>query len=391
MSRIDVQLAERLKQLPPYLFAELDRLKKKVQARGVDVISLGIGDPDLPTPTHIVEALARAAANPANHQYPSYEGLRAYRQAVADWYRRRNPAIELDPDTEVIALIGSKEGIGHLPWAFVNPGDAVICPTPGYPVYAAGTLFAHGEVIELYLHERDHFLVDYSKISQGILERCRLMFLNYPNNPTATCATRAFFEETVEIARAFNIIVCHDAAYSEIYYDGNRPLSFLDIKGAKDVGVECHSLSKTYNMTGWRIGWVAGNADVVAGLGKIKTNIDSGVFQAVQEAAIAALTGDQSCVADLRATYQRRRDVALAGLRKIGLTPVTPEAAFYVWLHTPQGTTSAEFAARVLEEAGVVITPGTGFGPGGDGYVRMTLTVPEARLEEAIIRMGKVI
>jgi LL-diaminopimelate aminotransferase len=391
MSRIDVQLAERLKQLPPYLFAELDRLKKKVQARGVDVISLGIGDPDLPTPPHIVEALGRAAANPANHQYPSYEGLRTYRQAVADWYRRRNPAIELDPDTEVIALIGSKEGIGHLPWAFVNPGDAVICPTPGYPVYSAGTLFAHGEVIELHLHERDHFMIDYTKIPQGILERCRLMFLNYPNNPTATCATRGFFEETVDVARAFNIIVCHDAAYSEIYYDGNRPLSFLDVKGAKDIGVECHSLSKTYNMTGWRVGWVAGNADVVAGLGKIKTNIDSGVFQAVQEAAIEALAGDQTCVAELRATYQRRRDVALAGLRNIGLTPVTPEAAFYVWMHVPEGATAAEFAARVLEEAGVVITPGTGFGPGGEGYVRMTLTVPEARLEEAIERMAKVV
>jgi LL-diaminopimelate aminotransferase len=261
----------------------------------------------------------------------------AYRQAVADWYAARGTGITLDPATEVIALIGSKEGIGHAPWAFVNPGDAVLCPTPGYPVYEAGTLFAHGEVVEVHLHERDHFLMDYSKIPQGILERARLLFLNYPNNPTATCAPRSFYEETIEVARAFDIIVCHDAAYSEIYYDGNRPLSFLDIPGATDVGVEFHSLSKTYNMTGWRIGWAAGNAGVIAGLGKIKTNIDSGIFQAVQEAGIEALTGDQRCVADLRATYQRRRDVALAGLRKIGLDPLSPEAAFYVWMRAPRG------------------------------------------------------
>ena len=390
MPSIHVQLADRLGQLPPYLFAELDRLKQEVVGRGVDVISLGIGDPDLPTPPHIIESLCRAAHDPANHQYPSYEGMVRYRQAVADWYAARGTGIELDPATEVIALIGSKEGIGHLPWAFVNPGDAVLCPSPGYPVYEAGTLFAHGEVVEIRMREEDHFLIDYSKIPQGILERARVLFINYPNNPTATCAPKSFYEETIEVAQAFDIIVCHDAAYSEIYYDGNRPLSFLDLPGAKEVGVEFHSLSKTYNMTGWRLGWVAGNADVVAGLGKIKTNVDSGAFQAVQEAGITALTGDQTCVAELRATYQRRRDVALAALKGIGLSPITPEAAFYVWMHCPEGTTAAEFAARVLQEAGVVITPGTGFGSGGEGYVRMTLTVPEARLEEAIERIGKV-
>ncbi|RMF84244.1 MAG: LL-diaminopimelate aminotransferase [Nitrospirae bacterium] len=391
MSPIRVQLAERLGQLPPYLFAELDRLKQEVVARGVDVISLGIGDPDLPTPPHIIEALCRAAADPANHQYPSYEGMLRFRQAVADWYAARGTGIELDPATEVITLIGSKEGIAHLPWAFVNPGDAVLCPTPGYPVYEAGTLFAHGEVVEVQLLEEDHFLVDYSKIPQGVLERAKVLFLNYPCNPTATCAPRSFYEETIEVAKAFDIIVCHDAAYSEIYYDGKRPLSFLDLPGAKEVGVEFHSLSKTYNMTGWRLGWAAGNPEVVAGLGKIKTNVDSGVFQAVQEAGIAALTGDQGCVAELRATYQRRRDVALAGLARIGLEPITPEAAFYVWIRCPEGTSAADFAARVLQEAGVVITPGTGFGRGGEGYVRMTLTVPEERLEEAIERMGKVV
>jgi len=390
MRPIQVQLADRLGQLPPYLFAELDRLKQEVVARGVDVISLGIGDPDLPTPPHIIESLCRAAHDPANHQYPSYEGMVRYRQAVADWYAARGSGIDLDPNTEIIALIGSKEGIGHLPWAFVNPGDAVLCPSPGYPVYEAGTLFAHGEVVEILMREEDHFLIDYSKIPQGILERARVMFINYPNNPTATCAPRSFYEETIEVANAFDIIVCHDAAYSEIYYDGHRPLSFLDLPGAKEVGVEFHSLSKTYNMTGWRLGWAAGNAEVVAGLGKIKTNIDSGAFQAVQEAGITALTGDQSCVAELRATYQRRRDVALAALKGIGLSPVTPEAAFYVWIHCPEGTTAADFAARVLQEAGVVITPGTGFGAGGEGYVRMTLTVDEARLEEAIERIGKV-
>ncbi len=390
MTPIHVQLADRLGQLPPYLFAELDRLKQEVVARGVDVISLGIGDPDLPTPPHIIEALCRAARDPANHQYPSYEGMLRFRRAVADWYAARGTGIKLDPATEVVSLIGSKEGIGHLPWAFVNPGEAVLCPTPGYPVYEAGTLFAHGEVVEILLREEDRFLIDYSKIPQGILERARVLFLNYPCNPTATCAPKSFYEETIEVAQAFDIIVCHDAAYSEIYYDDQRPLSFLDLPGAKEVGVEFHSLSKTYNMTGWRLGWVAGNREVVAGLGKIKTNIDSGVFQAVQEAGITALSGDQSCVADLRATYQRRRDVALAGLKRIGLEPVTPEAAFYVWIHCPEGGTAAEFAARVLQEAGVVITPGIGFGSGGEGYVRMTLTVDEARLEEAIERIGKV-
>lgn len=390
MKPIHVQLADRLGQLPPYLFAELDRLKKQVVARGVDVISLGIGDPDLPTPPHIIEALCRAAHDPANHQYPSYEGMLRYRQAVADWYAARGTGIKLDPATEVVSLIGSKEGIGHLPWAFVNPGEAVLCPTPGYPVYKAGTLFAHGEAVEIRLREEDHFLIDYSKIPQGILERARVLFLNYPNNPTATCAPKGFYEETIEVAHAFDLIVCHDAAYSEIYYDDQRPISFLDLPGAKEVGVEFHSLSKTYNMTGWRLGWVAGNREVVAGLGKIKTNVDSGVFQAVQEAGVTALSGDQSCVADLRATYQRRRDVALAALARIGLKAITPEAAFYVWVHCPEGTTATDFAARVLEEAGVVITPGTGFGPGGEGYVRMTLTVPSARLEEAIERIGKV-
>jgi LL-diaminopimelate aminotransferase len=380
--------AERLRVLPPYLFAEIDRQKKEVRARGVDLIDLGIGDPDLPTPAHVVEALARAAREPRNHRYPDYEGLRTFREAAAAWYRQRFD-VELDPATEVLALIGSKEGTAHVPLAFVNPGDVVLVPDPGYPVYAAGTWFAGGQPHFLPLRADREFLPDLDAVPADVLSRARMLFLNYPNNPTAGCATPAFFERVVQFARRHGVIVCHDAMYSELRFDGYEPPSFLQAPGAREVGVEFHSCSKTYSMTGWRIGFVVGNREVLAGLGRVKTNVDSGVFQAVQEAAIAALTGPQDYVAWARSIYQERRDVVLAGLRKLGLPVMTPRATFFVWAPVPNGGDSRKWASRLLQEAGVVVTPGVGFGPSGEGYYRIALTVDKARIAEAIERLAK--
>jgi len=301
--------ADRLKALPPYLFAELDRVQAQVAARGIDIISLGVGDPDLPTMSNIIDRMKKAVDNPAHHQYPSYEGMPSFREAVAGWYGDRF-SVKLDPASEVVSLIGSKEGIAHAPLAFVNPGDVVLCPDPGYPVYTIGTMFAGGESYIMPLLEENLFLPDLSAIPADILGRAKIMFLNYPNNPTSAVATRKFFEEVVAFASEHNILVCHDAAYTEVYYDGERPMSFLEIPGADEVGIEFHSLSKTYNMTGWRIGWVCGNEKAIGAIGRIKTNIDSGIFQAIQEAGIEALQGDQQPVDDLRNIYQSRRDLA---------------------------------------------------------------------------------
>ncbi|MBI2467404.1 MAG: LL-diaminopimelate aminotransferase [Candidatus Rokubacteria bacterium] len=383
-----VDLADRLKKLPPYLFAEIDRQKKEARARGADLIDLGIGDPDLPSPPHVIEALARAAREPKNHRYPDYEGLLAFREAAAAWYRQRF-GVALDPATEVLALIGSKEGTAHMPLAFVNPGDVVLVPDPGYPVYAAGTWFAGGEPWFLPLRAEREFLPDLDAIPADALRRGKMLYLNYPNNPTAAVATRAFFERVVEFARRHNIIVCHDAMYSELRFDGYEPPSFLQVPGAKEVGVEFHSCSKTYSMTGWRIGFVVGNREALAGLGRVKTNVDSGVFQAVQEAAIAALTGPQDYVDRARATYQERRDLVVAGLRKLGLPVTVPRATFFVWAPVPDGSDSRKWASRLLQEAGVVVTPGVGFGPSGEGYYRIALTVDKARIAEAMDRLGR--
>ncbi|MBI3455916.1 MAG: LL-diaminopimelate aminotransferase [Candidatus Rokubacteria bacterium] len=381
-------LADRLKKLPPYLFAEIDRQKKEARARGLDLVDLGIGDPDLPTPPHVIDALARAARDPKNHRYPDYEGLLAFREAAAVWYRQRF-GVTLDPATEVLTLIGSKEGTAHIPLAFVNPGDAVLVPDPGYPVYAAGTWFAGGEPYFLPLRAEREFLPDLDAIPSGVLRRAKMLFLNYPNNPTAAIATRTFFERVVELARRHNLIVCHDAMYSELRFDGYEPPSFLQVPEARDVGVEFHSCSKTYSMTGWRLGFAVGNREVLAGLGRIKTNVDSGVFQAVQEAGIAALTGPQDYVAQVRATYQERRDIVVNGLRKLGLSVTPPRATFFVWAPVPDGSDSRKWASRLLREAGVVVTPGVGFGPSGEGYYRIALTVDKARIAEAMERLGR--
>jgi LL-diaminopimelate aminotransferase len=381
-------LAERLKKLPPYLFAEIDKKKQEARARGVDVIDLGIGDPDLPAPPHVIEALQRAALDPETHRYPSYEGMLAFRQAVADWYAKRF-GVQLDPEVEVLTLIGSKEGTAHMPLAFVNPADVVLVPDPGYPVYAAAAWFAGGEVHFMPLR-RDHgFLPDLDAIPPAVARRAKLMYLNYPNNPTAACASREYFRRVVDFAQRYGVIVCHDAMYSELRFDGYEPSSFLEVEGARDVGVEFHSLSKTYSMTGWRIGFCVGNARVVAGLGKVKTNVDSGVFQAIQQAGIAALTGPQDVPERYRKIYQERRDVVARGLSSLGWEVDVPKATFFVWAPVPGGLDSRSFAARLLDQAGVVVTPGVGFGPSGEGFYRIALTVDTSRLAEAMERLKR--
>jgi LL-diaminopimelate aminotransferase len=380
--------ATRLRQLPPYLFAELDRMKQEQIRKGVDIISLGIGDPDLPTPPHIVQALAATAADPRNHQYPSYEGMLAFRRAVADWYAGRF-GVALSPESEVLTLIGSKEGIGHLPLAFIDPGDVVLVPDPAYPVYAAGTLFAGGEPYPMPLRSERQFLPDLGAIPPAVLRRARILWLNYPNNPTGAVATREFLSGAVAFARRHGLVLAHDAPYSEIAFEGYRPMSVLEIEGAREVAVEFHSVSKTYNMTGWRLGFAVGNAALLTGLARVKQNLDSGVFQAVQYAGIAALTGSQQCVADNNRTWQERRDVLVDGLRSVGIRVTPPKATFYLWVPVPKGFTSQSFCVELLVKAGVVVTPGNGFGEAGEGFVRMAFTVGVERLREAVDRIRK--
>jgi LL-diaminopimelate aminotransferase len=381
-------LAERLRNLPPYLFAAIDRMKQESLARGTDLIDLSIGDPDLPTPAHIVDAMKKAVENPAHHHYPSYEGMFSYREAVAQWYQGRFN-VTLDPSREVLSLIGSKEGIGHIPLAFVNPGDFVLVPSPGYPVYPVATAFAGGESYKMPLTEENNFLPDLSLVPEDVLKRSKLMFINYPNNPTSAAATRGFFEKVIALARRYGIIVCHDAAYSEIFYDGKRPLSFLEVDGSKETGVEFHSLSKTFNMTGWRIGFAVGNEEVIAGLGKIKTNLDSGVFQAIQEASVEALHTSDETLSGMRNTYELRRNALCDGLNSLGFHLLRPEATFYTWVRVPSGFDSEGFVAYILEKAGVLATPGNGFGKEGEGYARFALTVSVDRIREAVARIGR--
>ncbi len=388
MAGFPIEFATRIRTLPPYLFAAIDEMKQKAIARGVDIINLGIGDPDLPTPTPIIERLKQAAADPKNHQYPSYEGLLSFRQAIANWYQRRF-GVTLDPMSEVLGLIGSKEGIGHVPLAFVDPGDIVLVPSPGYPVFPVGTTFAGGVPHLMPLLKQNGFLPDLNAIPKDVARRAKLMFLNSPNNPTSVVAGKDFFKRVVAFALEHEIIVCHDAAYSEIYYDGRRPPSFLEAEGAKDVGIEFHSLSKTFNMTGWRIGFAVGNKQILAGLGKVKSNLDSGIFQAVQEAGITAIQSDDQLTDGLRKLYQERRDVLVPGLKKLGLDVDMPAAAFYVWIAVPKGYTSTAFTAHLLEKAGIVTTPGNGFGAAGEGYIRMTLTTTKERLAEVVERIKK--
>lgn len=381
--------ADRLKKLPPYLFVEIDRAKRKAIGEGKDIIDLGIGDPDIPTPQPIIDALNKAAQEPKNHRYALDAGLPEFRRAIAAWYQKRFGVI-LDPDKEVLPLIGSKEGIGHVPLAFINPGDHVLVPEPGYPVYQSGTWFAGGEPIYMSLLEKNHYLPDLENLSRQDLSKVKMMFLNYPNNPTGATAPLDFFEKVVLFARERNIIVCHDGAYTEIYYD-DKPPSFLQVKGAKEVGIELHSLSKTYNMTGWRVGFAVGHAQVIQGLAKVKSNIDSGIFQAIQWAGIQALSLTQSDRQILLDTYRERRDVLLAGLKEMGWKVNPLKASFYVWAKVPEGYDSKTLALKLLEGTGIVATPGVGFGKSGEGYIRFSLTVPVLRIREAVTRLKSVV
>ena len=364
-------------------------MKKQALKKGVDLIDLSIGDPDIPTPPPIVQAMKKAVEKPVHHRYPSYEGMLSFRQAVAKWYKRRFH-VSLDPGTEVLSLIGSKEGIGHIPLAFINPGDTVLVPSPGYPVYPVGTLFAGGKSYLMPLKEENNFLPDLDRIPKTILQKAKLIFINYPNNPTSATAPAHFFKEVIRIALKYNIIVCHDASYTEIYFD-EKPLSFMQIPGAKEVGIEFHSLSKTYNMTGWRIGFAVGNREVLAGLGKIKTNLDSGVFQAVQEAAAVALDMSQESLAPIRRTYQERRNILYNGLTRLGLSLMKPKATFYLWAKVPPHFRSMSFAAHLLDKSGVLATPGNGFGDAGEGYIRFALTASAGRIGEAVERIQKIL
>ena len=378
--------ADRIKNLPPYLFAAIDKAKQEARARGVDVIDLSVGDPDLPTPAHIVEALRQAAEDTSNHQYPSYEGKLTFRTAVADWYKRTFN-VDLDPRNEVLTLIGSKEGIAHAPLAFINPGDVALIPDPAYPVYRTATAFAGGEPVVMPLLKENKFQPDLEAIPADVARRAKIMFLNYPNNPIGATADRSFFQELIDFAREYNIIIMHDNPYSEIYYDGHRSLSLLEIDGAKDVAVEFHSLSKTYNMTGWRIGSVVGNSEVVAGIGKIKSNIDSGTFGAVQDAGIAALQSPKEIVDDIRKIYQHRIEILYQALQDLGLELEKPRATLYLWAWV--GGSSIEYAAELLEKTGIVATPGLGFGKYGEGYIRFSITQQTKRIEEAVVRLEK--
>lgn len=384
--RVSVGLAKRLRELPPYLFVEIDRKKREAAARGMDIINLGIGDPDIPTPRFIVRALQQAATKAANHRYPESEGLVEFRAAVAAWYRRRF-GVTLDAQREIITLIGAKEGIGHLPLALVDPGEIVLIPDPAYPVYQAGTVFAGGTPYRMPLRQERGFLPDLRAIPGDVVARAKLMFLNYPNNPTGAVAPLEFYREVVEFARQHNIIVAQDNTYSEISFGGYRPASFLEAPGAAEVGVEFHSLSKTFNMTGWRIAFIAGHPEVVEALRKVKANLDSGAFQAVQEAGIAALERGEEVAAKNSRVYLRRRNVLIGALRKVGLTVGVPKASFYVWAQVPDSHTSASFVSLLIERAGIVCTPGNGFGEHGEGFVRFALTAPVERLAEAARRI----
>jgi LL-diaminopimelate aminotransferase len=383
-----IEFSERLKALPPYLFKELDRIRDEVKARGVDVIDLGVGDPDRPTPALVIEALQKAAADPANHQYPVYSGMNSFLEVVARWYQRRH-GVPLDPKTEVCSLIGSKEGLAQFPLAFLNPGDVTLAPEPAYPVYRSGTLFAGGTTYSMPLLEKNGFLPDYRAIPDEVLKKAKILWVNYPNNPTGAAASLDFYRELVSFARERNLIVASDAAYSEVTWADRPHPSVLEVPGAKEVAIEFHSLSKTYNMTGWRIGWAAGSPTLIKGLGLVKSNVDSGVFQAVQWAAMAALEGPQDSVKAMGQLYQARREIVVKGLEAAGLWVFPTQYTFYVWVKVPQGLKSADFVSRLLNEAGVVLTPGNGFGPSGEGWARLALVQEAPRLREAMDRIGQ--
>ena len=381
-----MKIAQRIETIPPYLFAEIDKKREEALQRGVDIINLGIGDPDQPTPHNIIQKLRESVNDPKTHNYPPYEGTAEFRQAISLWYKNRF-GVELDPDKEVMSLIGSKEGIAHIFLAFIDPGDFSLIPDPGYPVYKTATLFANGFPYTMPLLEENDYLPDLEEIDEEIAQRAKLMFINYPNNPTAAVANPDFFKKVVKFAKKYDIVICHDFAYSEMTFDGYKTRSFLEVEGAKDVGIEFHSLSKLYNMTGWRLGFAVGNQEAISALSIIKTNIDSGVFKAIQQAGVEALTGPQDNIKKMNEIYTRRRNVVVNGLNKLGWNIKPTKATFYIWIPTLKEMSSLDFANLLLEKSGIIVTPGIGYGEFGEGFVRIALTVEEKRLEEAIDRL----
>ena len=382
-----MKFAERISKLQPYLFVEITRKINERRAAGIHVITFAIGDPDIPTPPHILNRLLEAAQDPPNHRYPESEGLPEFRRAIADWYQQRF-GLTLDSDKEVLPLIGAKDGIGHMALCFIDPGDIALVPDPGYPVYSVGTMFAGGDSHLMPLLEENGWLPDLEAIPTDVARKAKVMWLNYPNNPTAAVADLDYFRKVVAFAKEYDIAVCHDAPYTEVAYDGYRPPSFLQAEGAMDVAVEFHSLSKSYNMTGWRVGMAVGNADMINALMRVKSNLDSGIPQAIQIAGIEALTASQDCIQEHNAIYQRRRDRLVPILNAIGLQVTPPKASLYVWARVPQGYTSVGLTAMLLDEKDIVVTPGAGYGTYGEGYIRLSLTLSDDDLDEGIKRLS---
>ena len=383
-----MRLAKRIENLPPYLFVEITKKIAEKRARGEEVISFAVGDPDIATPPNVIDRLCQAARDPANHHYPETGALPELRQAIAEWYKERFD-VSLDADKEVLPLIGAKEGIAHIALCFIDSGDIALVPDPAYPPYSMGTILAGGEPYYMPLTEENNFLPDLDAIPAHVLNKAKLLWINYPNNPTGAVAELDFFNRVVKFAQQHNLAVCHDGPYTEVAFDNYQPISFIQADGAKEIGVEFHSLSKSYNMTGWRIGMVVGNATMVDTLKKVKSNLDSGIPQAIQYAAIEALTGPQDCIQEHNAIYQRRRDLVIEMLNSIGLEAKTPKAGLYIWAKVPEGYTSVDFANDLLEQVGVAVTPGVGYGKNGEGYVRLSLTVPDAGLVKGLSRLAE--
>ena len=383
-----MKFASRIEKVPPYLFVGISRKIAEKRAQGIDVISFGIGDPDIPTPENVVEKLRETALDSPNHRYPETDGLPEFRQAVADWYQRRF-GISVHPDKETLPLIGAKEGIGHAALCFIEPGDIALVPDPGYPVYSVGTWFAGGECHWMPLLEENGWMPDLGAIPDDVADKATVMWLNYPNNPTGAIADADYFAKVVEFAKAHDIAVMHDASYSEVAFDGYRPISFLETPGAIDVGVEFHSLSKSYNMTGWRLGMAVGNEDIISALMVIKSNLDSGVPNAIQYMGMEAMELSQNAIDERNAIYEHRRDRVVQTLRDIGLDAIPPKASLYVWTRIPEGFTSAEFTALLLDEADIVVTPGNGYGEYGEGYIRLSLTINDEDMEKGLARLSE--
>jgi len=382
-----MRLSRRVQNLPPYLFVEINKKIAEKKAKGEEVISFAIGDPDIPTPSHIIDRLCQAAQDPANHRYPESEGLPELRQAITGWYERRF-GVSFDADKEVLPLIGSKEGIAHIAFCFIDPGDTALVPDPGYPVYSVSAMLAGGRPYYIPLREERNFLPNFSAIPDYILKKTKLLWINYPNNPTGAVADSDFFNKVVKFARQHDLVVCHDGPYSEVAFDDYQPVSFMQADGAREIGVEFHSLSKTYNMTGWRIGMVVGNATMVDALKRLKSNLDSGIPQAIQYAAIDALSASQDCIPEHNAIYQRRRDLIIEMVNNIGLEAIVPKASLYVWAKVPEGYNSVDFTTDLLEQVGVAVTPGIGYGKSGEGYVRLSLTIPDVSLVKGLSRLS---